>query len=266
MACRDSIACIRETIMSMTAGLISDEKELKKIYRLRYKVYCLELGFENPDKHEDETITDQYDDKALHFGVKDDIQKIVGAASLILYCPEGFPTERYCELNIDRNELPRESMGEISQLVIRRDYRRRAEDKYIYGPDEERRSIGSFDFVSGYADSGTHFRRAEDRHRYRGVRRTNTSFSERRSRHEVIINLYKAIYLESKKRGLTHWYAVMTKGIVLLLGKFGFKFHAIGDPVDYHGIRTPYLGEIQEIEQEMSEKNPGLYGEFTRNL
>ena len=252
--------------MSMIAGLISDEKELKKIYRLRYKVYCLELGFENPDSHAEETITDLYDDKALHFAVKDDARKIVGAASLILHGSEGFPTEKYCELNIDRDELPRESIGEISRLVIHRNYRRRAEDKYIYGPDEERRSIGNLDFVPGYSDGKTHFRRSDDKYRHRGIRRTNNSYSERRRRHEVIINLYKAIYQESKQRGLTHWYAVMTKGIVLLLGKFGVKFQAIGDPVDYHGIRTPYLGEIREIEQEMSENNPQLYGEFTKNL
>jgi hypothetical protein len=51
-----------------------------------------------------------------------------------------------------------------------------------------------------------------------------------------------------------------------LLNKFGFKFQAIGDPVDYHGIRTPYLGKIEEIEQEMSSRNPQLYEEFTNDL
>ncbi len=250
----------------MIAGLISDEKEIGKIYRLRYKVYCLELGFENPDKHPDGIVTDPYDKDALHFGAKDEAQKIVGAASLILHCNEGFPAERYCELNIDPDELPRESIGEISRFVIHRDYRGRAEDKYIYGPDEERRSIGSFDFISGYSSSRVPSRRADDKFKPRGFRRVNDSYSERRERHDVIISLYRAIYRESKKRGLTHWYAVMTKGVVLLLGKFGFKFQAIGDPVDYHGIRTPYLGEIKEIEEEMSEKNPQLYGEFTSGL
>jgi hypothetical protein len=38
-------------------------------------------------------------------------------------------------------------------------------------------------------------------------------------------------------------------GIVTLLDKFGLKFDAISDPVDYHGIRTPYFGEISKIEQ-----------------
>jgi N-acyl amino acid synthase of PEP-CTERM/exosortase system len=78
--------------------------------------------------------------------------------------------------------------------------------------------------------------------------------------------LYKAVYHESKRRQLTHWYAVMTKGLIILLNRFGFKFHPIGDPVDYHGIRTPYLGEIQKIEEEVEAQKPEIYGEFTRGL
>jgi N-acyl amino acid synthase of PEP-CTERM/exosortase system len=147
--------------------------------------------------------------------------------------------------------------------VIHRDYRRRAEDKYIYGPDEERRSIGSFAFQPGYS----HSRRFEDRHKFKqNAQRTNMPQTERRRRHEIIVSLYKALYIESRRRQLSHWYAVMTKGIVTLLDKFGLKFEAIGDPVDYHGIRTPYLGELNKIEAEMSNKDPELYKEFVREL
>ena len=257
--------------MCMMVSRISDEKELKEIHRLRYKVYCREWGFEKQGKYSDGIVTDIYDNNALHFAVKDYSRKIVGAVSLILNSSEGFPTEKYCELNINQDNLPNDSIGEIAWLVIHRDYRRRAEDKYIYGPDEERRSIGSFDFSSVYSsnrsNNRTYFRRSDDKYRYKGTRRANNeSYSERRRRHEVVVALYKAVYQESKKRGVTHWYAVMTKGIVTLLNKFGFDFQAIGDPVDYHGIRTPYLGEIKNTEQEMSEKNPQLYEEFIRGL
>lgn len=250
----------------MIVNRVSNEKELKEVYRLRYKVYCLELGFEKPDKYPDGIMTDMYDNNALHFAVKDYSQKIVGAISLVLNSSEGFPTEKYCELNINPDNLPNDSTAEIARLVIHRDYRRRAEDKYIYGPDEERRSIGNFDFSSGYSNNRIYFKRSDDKFRYRGPRRINDSYSERRRRHEVVVGLYKAIYQESKRRGLTQWYAVMTKGIAALLNKFGFNFQAIGDPVDYHGIRTPYLGEIENTDQDMSTKSPQLYEEFTKGL
>jgi len=148
-------------------------------------------------------------------------------------------------------------------MAIHRDFRKRAEDKYIYGPDEERRSIGSF-YFSG---NPSYSRRFEDRHRCKSNNlRAGASQNEMRKNHEIIISLYKAAYQESKRRQLSCWYAVMTKGIVTLLDRFGLKFNAIGDPVDYHGIRTPYLGEINKIEQEMSNKDPELYKEFVRDL
>jgi len=252
--------------MSLTIKHVSDEKDLKDIYRLRYKIYCYEWGFEKPENHPDEIVSDVFDNNAMQFAVKDDAHKIVGAISLILHSPEGFPTEKYCELNINRDEIPRDSIAEISRFVIHRDYRRRAEDKYIYGPDEERRSIGSFNYSSNYSNNRSFIRRADDKYRHKGARRPSESYSERRKRHEVVINLYKAIYQESKRRKITHWYAVMTKGIVILLNKFGFIFKEIGDPVDYHGIRTPYLGDIEKIEQEIMQEHPELYEELNRDL
>jgi N-acyl-L-homoserine lactone synthetase len=252
--------------MSLTVKLVSDEKDLKDIYRLRYKIYCYEWGFEKPENHPDEIVTDAYDNNALHFAVKDDSQKTVGAISLILHSSEGFPTEKYCELNFNRNEIPGDSIAEISRFVIHRDYRRRAEDKYIYGPDEERRSIGSFNYSSNYSNNLSYIRRADDKFKPKSARRPSESYSERRKRHEVVINLYKAIYQESKRRKITHWYAVMTKGIVILLNKFGFIFQEIGDPVDYHGIRTPYLGDMEKIDQKIMQEHPELYEELNRNL
>lgn len=253
--------------MAVTVRIASDEKELTAIYKLRYKVYCQEWGFDKHLDHTDEMITDIFDENAVHFAAWDETEKIVGAIMLILNSPEGYPIEKFCELDINKDDLPSEGLAEISRLVIHRDYRRRAEDKYIYGHDEERRSIGSFDFPQTYPGQNIYSRRADDKYKpKRNSRRNNESYSDRRRRHEVVISLYKAVYLESKRRNLTHWYSIMTKGILILLSRFGFEFQEIGDPVDYHGIRTPYLGEIAKIEQEMSTKVPELFDEFTGAL
>ena len=253
--------------MSLTVAVVTDEKDLEKIYKLRYKVYCQEWGYDNHINHSDEIITDAYDEHAIHIAVRDEAKKIVGAVMLILNSSEEYPIEKYCELTINREELPRENLAEISRLVIHREYRRRAEDKYIYGNDEERRSIGSFHFPQRYTGLSMHSRRSDDKYmNKKNIKRTNISYSERRARHEVLLNLYKAIYHESKKRNITHWYSFMTKGILILLTRFGFVFEEIGDPVDYHGIRTPYLGEIEKIEQELLNTTPELHSEFTRDL
>jgi N-acyl-L-homoserine lactone synthetase len=255
--------------MPLKINIVSNEKELAEIYKLRYKVFCEEWGYEKSGNHFNRIVTDAYDKIATHFAVQDDMQRIVGAVRLIVDSDEGFPIEKCCDLNIDKDNLPREALAEISRLVIHKDYRRRSEDKYIYGPDEERRSIGSFNYPYNYSNSDNKYyhRRFEDRYRYKnGRQRTGLSPSERRRRHELIINLYKAIYHESKRRQITHWYSLMTKGIMLLMSKFGFKFQEIGDPVDYYGIRTPYLGKLQEIEQGISSMSPELYEEFAVDL
>jgi N-acyl-L-homoserine lactone synthetase len=254
--------------MPLSVSLVSDEKELTDIDRLRYKVYCREWGYETPESHSSGMVTDVYDSNALHFAAKNESQKIVGSVILIVDSPEGFPIEKYCQMNIDTTKLPREGLAEISRLVIHRDYRKRSDDNFIYGPDEERRSIGSFEFPGSYQNQNISYRRTDDKYMHKtGNRRTRSeTISDKRNRHEVLLNLYKAVYQESKRRNLTHWYAFMTKGILTLLNKLGFEFKAIGDPVDYHGIRTPYLGEIEKIDQGLSVNNPGLSAEFNNNI
>ncbi len=247
--------------MSIEVIRVSDEKELKEVYKLRYKVYCEEWGFEKPEKYSDRQETDEFDKHAVHFSAIDDSGKVVGTVRLILFSPEGFPLEKHCDIDSSDGGVRGDDTAEISRLIISRDYRKRIEDKYIYGPDEERRIIDGYD--------RSYNRRSDDRYGYgrpSNGRLRNEMEVEKRNRHELVTSLYKAVYHESKRRRLTHWYAVMTKGLVTLLNRYGIRFQAIAEPVDYHGIRTPYLGEIQKIEQEVSDEKPEIYKEFTEGL
>ncbi|GBE41831.1 autoinducer synthetase [bacterium BMS3Bbin09] len=250
--------------MSFKVIRVSDENEMKAIYKLRYKVYCEEWGFEEPEKYHDRQETDEFDKNAVHFAAIDDSGKTVGTVRLILFSTDGFPIEKYCDIDSSGEKVRGEDTAEISRLIISRTYRKRTEDKFIYGPDEERRIIG------GYNHSGNNDqRRTDDRYGNGSLsngRLRNEMEAEKRNRHELVTALYKAVYHESKRRQLTHWYAVMTKGLVILLNRYGIRFQAIGDPVDYHGIRTPYLGEINKIEQEVSDEKPETYKELTEGL
>ena len=76
----------------------------------------------------------------------------------------------------------------------------------------------------------------------------------------------RIVHHESRGRGLTHWYAIMTKRLRCLLSRYGFEFQPIGGPVDFHGIRTPYLAEIERIEKKIRGEKTGLYKEFTKGL
>ena len=82
----------------------------------------------------------------------------------------------------------------------------------------------------------------------------------------VICGLYRLIYIESRTLGLTHWLAVMTDGLRQLLAKSGIVFMPIGPPSDYHGVRTPCLGSIAEIESGVSRMNPELFREAATQM
>lgn len=148
----------------MTSGFAvyraEGETELQKVFRLRYKVYCREWGFEKPENNPGGLETDEYDKNEVHFYAKNTKGKGVGTVRLILESPEGFPIDKHCTINAEEHRISRSSLAEISRLAIRRDCRRRRENRLIYGPDEERRSVGSLEFSEmNYRDgagSGVH--------------------------------------------------------------------------------------------------------------
>jgi N-acyl-L-homoserine lactone synthetase len=254
--------------MDFKAYRVSTDEELAEVYKLRYKVYCEEWGFEKPEDHPDGLERDEYDKNSVHFAVKTDEGKLIGTIRLILNSLNGFPLEKHCPININKDTLPRNALAEISRLAISKNYRRRVEDNYIYGTDEERRNIGVFPYTDKILSQ-----RVEDKYKYSFqkidfIKRKKVPelFKERRRHPEIVVSLYKGIYHESKKRQITHWYAVMTKGLYILLRRLGIYFQAIGDPVDYHGIRNPYLGDIKKIEHEVMMKNPELYNKFIKDI
>ena len=74
------------------------------------------------------------------------------------------------------------------------------------------------------------------------------------TKNTVIFGLYKLMYHESKRKGITHWYIIIEKKLFRQLKRYGFIFYQIGEPVQYHGTRIPYLGIILDIENFMKEK------------
>lgn len=194
------------------------EEELREIYKLRYKVYCEEKGFEKAEDHPEGIETDEFDRCSRHFMVTDRSRRAVATARLILDSGMGLPIMANCRIERDLSRLESARMGEISRLAVSKEYLRMDEL-----------------FSDGLSD--------------------------RRRRQMVICGLYKLIYFESRSLGLTHWLAVMTDGLRMLLARSGIFFEPIGPPADYHGIRTPCLGSISEIELGVSRVNPELFRE-----
>ena len=210
----------------------ADYKEImQEIYRLRFKVYCEEWGFEKPDNYPDGMEYNEYDDISEHFYIKSkEDDSIIGTARIIMPSEFGYPITKYCIIDqeLQAKVLGAEKnrrIGEVSRLAISREFRKRIEDNLTAG------------YVASRLPKGT----SENRNR----------------KSDYVFEFYKYLLNQSKEQlELTHWYAAMRRSLYVLLKRIGMVFHPIGPLVEYHGLRTPYLGSIDEIMTGMNKKKP----------
>lgn len=197
---------------------------LQETYRLRYRIYCQEVEFLDDGDYPDGAETDLYDQHSMHFAALDRDNQVVGTLRLIFDSEHGFPLESHCP-NYDQSKItfPRSQLAEISRLAVSKSWRRRKNDG-LYGMNS--------------------YHPAPDDNIPERIR-------AKRKRPIIVFGLYKQMYLESKRRGITHWYAAMEQKLNSTLKKFSFEFHAIGPEHDYYGPVTPFLGEIAKIEQRL---------------
>ncbi|MBJ6723664.1 PEP-CTERM/exosortase system-associated acyltransferase [Geomesophilobacter sediminis] len=205
-----------------------DDPLIEEVYRLRYKVYCDEWGFERPEDHPEGVEKDEYDDYSLHYVAiaKRDAQ-VIGTIRLILASPYGFPIEQHCTIDVDRSHIDPGCLAEVSRLAISKDYRRRASDNLLYEghelPDQESRRL---------------------------------AIERRKADNEIVLGLYMCVFRECMQRPGIHIYMAMARGLHLLLKRVGFFFDPAGPEIDYHGLRAPYLTSFQSIRDRLAEVNP----------
>jgi N-acyl amino acid synthase of PEP-CTERM/exosortase system len=215
-----------------------DDPVINDVYRLRYKVYCEEWGFEKPADHPGGLETDEYDPHSLHLGAfSQENGQLIGTIRLILNSELGFPIEKHCSFDTDLPWANRDRIAEISRLAVSKEYRKRAVDNLMYNDGQL----------------------APDPHEA-----AKELLEKRKQEFFIIMGLYICMYLESKELGLTHWYAVMARGLRILLKRMNIQFSPIGPEVDYHGRRVPYLGVIEEIVKKVSNEKAEFFQEYLK--
>ena len=225
-----------------------DSEFLKKeIYKLRYDVYVSEFGFERKEDHPSGLEKDIYDPYSVELAaieqIDEETQKVIGTIRLILHSKHGFPIENVAPLDFLEEKPPINKIAEISRLTISREYRRRHED-------------GLFGVESYLKVSEGGILPDQSRPRNKKVR----------IQPYLILGLFKEMYHVSKKLGITHWYMITEKKLWYALKRFDLIFRQIGEPVNYHGQRIPYLGIIADIEKHLRKKHKNLYRDFLTGL
>jgi len=217
-------------------GLNNSIAKLNEICKLRYHVYCNECNFLKTEDYPYGIEVDEFDPFSLHFVIESE-GELIGTSRLILNSSLKFPFERYCNgsLTRDLDGFDRTKAAEVSRLIISKSYRRRKKDGLYYSHEQENNTPEN-------------------------IKREEAGF--RRSTRPLIFGLYREMYRESKKRGITHLFALMERSLWRLLNLSGFNFVEIGKEVDVYGPVKPYLADIAEMEKEARERNPEMYKYF----
>lgn len=240
MRSRIHFVCDRRSMLShFSFGLLRSRHDLLTSYALRFQVYCAERGLLPAANYPDGVESDDLDARSLHFGAfycAD--ESMAGTVRLILGGLDRLPVATKCA--IDPALMPRAALGgsvaEISRLAVSRHFRRRDTDGVL--PDERA--------VAGALPASRR--------------------ELRRGCPELVLGLYKAMYHETKRRGIEYWFAAMEHSLARLLQRFNFSFHPVGPEVDYYGPVTPYVARIDDLEAEVFANRPELLREMADGL
>jgi len=215
-----------------------DEKLMRQVYELRYQVYCKECGFIGEKDLPAKAEKDTHDPHSLHYVARDP-DLVIGTSRLVLDNPGGFPLEKPCsgKLTIDISDYNRKKVAEISRLAISKQYRRRKRDGLYYTPD--------------YNEPMSDKKQTQE-----AMRRIKP----------MAFGLYREMYQDCKRRGITHCLALMEKTLWLLLRMHNFVFRQIGNEVDFYGLVSPYICDIEAAELTMYKRSPNIYNYFLDGL
>ncbi len=236
---------------------------LREVFRLRYRVYCLERRFENPADHPNGQETDQFDRRSLHSllvyqrtgamtgtvrlvlpelgGVADHIPHSPGTVRLIMPIDGADPTlpiQEVCsELAVWPQDLmPAAATAEISRFAVSKDFRRR---------------IGE----SQLAIADTHVSR----------RRAEMAGGPSQVMAHITLGLMRGILQMSVDHRITHLVAVMDPLLLRLLNRLGIHFTAIGPKVDYHGRRQPCYATAVDLLTRIRAECPDVWTVITEH-
>lgn len=198
--------------------------------RIRYQVFCLDKGFENPDEFSAARETDHWDDHSAHFIVQNRTTgKWVAATRIVLpQTGDQLPVDRLQVFERDQHIEPGQPVGEISRFCIvnNRSTEVSLPDGVVSGPN----SLAAW-----------------------GIGSIGNS-----QRFEVTLGMIRSIIIFALKRDIDFCVMLITDAFARLLRKLGVSLHQAGPTAEHRGLRTPYLVNMRESALSMSSKSSAI--------
>ena len=208
--------------------VLADSPAARTIHhKIRYHVYCVERGFENPARFPTGEERDPWDDDSVHFVVRErGSGRCVAAMRLILPRAVDFPVEALGCLEPSRTEgLRRRQLAEISRICVVR---------------------------------------TPATWMYRGASLSGLGQVPKSRELDVLLGMLRTINVYGTERGIEHCYLLVTEAFVRVLRRMGVVLRQAGSAVDYRGSRTPYLVSLRESAASMRAKAAAIERLFSR--
>jgi len=204
-----------------------NDSQRREAHQLRYEVYCMERGYEDPARFSDGQEKDEFDPHSVHSLIRHQSSGMAaGVVRLILpnpLNPEGLlPIELSCGHSFDRTvlgdfEFPRTAIAEVSRFAV--------SNRLVARAGQERNIP-----ISG-AQAG------------------NVPIREEVIQYlpHVSLGLIAMLFVTSVQHQITHWYAAMEPTLSRLLSRSGVEFTQLGPVIDYHGKRQPMIASVHDL-------------------
>jgi N-acyl amino acid synthase of PEP-CTERM/exosortase system len=203
---------------------VADTNLSKSIhYNLRYKVYCLDKGFENPAAFPDQLETDNYDKSAVHFIVRQrESGQWVGAMRLVLAGPAKLPLFRFSAIDMDSiKDITGTLVAEASRLCI---------------------------LPSSFFNSEKPVESTETR--------------EILHPSSVSLGLIRAAREYCLSHEIRFSFFLITDQLARILIRVGMEIKPVGPRIQHRGLRQPYIHDNKEGYKAMELKSPLVYKMF----
>lgn len=218
---------IRNYDTTLSAGLLRGPSELEEAQKLRYRVYCLAHGFEDPRRFPDGMERDAHDPRSIHVGVRHRAtETLLGTLRLIPPHPrasgQGLPVMLHCGSRLNRRardllSRPGATVGEISRFAIPKMVQARIP-----------RDI------------------PRDREKVIPLSRRTVSLAPK-DFNSVSLGLIGMALKASLDRGISHWLVCMEPALARLVARHGMRFDPVGPVLEYHGRRQPMVAPIADL-------------------
>ena len=219
---------------------LADNPEGKEVnYRVRYQVYCLETGYENPSSYPEKRESDRFDNASVHFVVRARATgDWIAAMRLVVGSLNALPISEFAAID---SELLLQHTGassladfaicaEVSRLCVVSQYRRRAHERNVphqipWNPDDASEEIAN---------------------------------QERRKAPWLMLALLHAARNYSEEANIPYWFFLTPHSLARIIKSLGMKLEQTGPGCEHRGTRYPYVANMPRNFDQLRLKYPEL--------